>query len=386
MIQEPGIITPPIDDHIECPYKWVKSFVQNSIENAVLKGDLISFFNMFSERLQKEIPYIVLGRLLAQVIQLCGNFVSISQISEPLLYVPGTDIWLVNLELKTKNDSSFVFQICIDGNKKISSFSFSRIYEYVPPNYIKPELFEREKINEDPLMLLSKPINSSLNSQAKESQYPCVLFIHTQFEDGIDLRSGLNRPGLDFEYLPSNKIGLIRSQYTDQMFHHDIINGTIVKYNDPVLICTTKMIEIALSRNDISHIFLILHSFASLSINSIVKKFQGIIQGIILINPLWKTNQNIYINSMKQENVPNDIPILLLGGGYSQNDFKEDYKIWEAALKKNGNECEFYDHCDMFLFESPNEPLPNEYSFYEKHVSDVPLRRIAQWIRSHLNS
>lgn len=387
MIGEPGLLSNHQNSTIKCPYQWMKGFAKELIESAIIKGNLLSFYDLFGKKLQENIPFVSFGRMFAHHVQYHGKFTSIINISEPQYVVPGSDIWLVEIILKSENGDDFLSLLNISGDKKIYGFNFQLVLKYHPPNYIKKENFENETINEDPLIILSKPINFSKNANnSKENQFPCALLVHTEFESDVDFRIGYCHPGLDFEYLSSNKIGLIRAEYADYMFNHDIINGKVVKYNDPVLIYTTKMIELALSRHDISHIFIILHSFASLSLSSIVKKFQGIIQGIILINPYWSNGTDLCISPMKEEDIPKNIPILLIGGGYSTCNTLDDYKKWETAFKKIGNEYDFYDHCDSFLFESHYQPSNEEYAFVEKHISDVPLRRIAQWIRAHSDS
>lgn len=384
MFEEPGLITSNTISSNKCPYQWIKEYAQKMVESALIEGDLLSFYNSFSEKLQADMQFIYIGRLFAQYVQLNGKFVSIEKISEPQYIVPGTDIWFLEIALKSEKEREFSCILGINGNKKICEFEFSQVSKYHTPNYIKKELYENEEISKDPFFILSKPVNNSKNASSKDFQYPCALLIHTEFDADVDIRLGFCCPGLDFGYLPSNKIGLIRGEYTNSMFDHKIINGKVVKYNDPVLIYTTKMIELALSRKDISHIFLILHSYASLSLSSIAKKFQGIIHGVILINPYWNNGKDLCIEPMKEEDIPKDIPILLLGGGHT--DTLNDYKIWEAALRKSGNEYEFYDHCDSFLFESTEKHSNGEHTVLERHISDVPLRRIAQWIRSHSNA
>ena len=200
MISEPGVISQPNNIPVkECPYQWMKEFAKNSIENALIKGDLLSFFNMFTEQMQRDTPFLSFGRIFAQHVQVNGKFVSITNVSEPSFFVPGADIWKIEVRLKSQNDCEYISFISIDGNKKICGFDFTRDITYHSPSYIKKEFFEEEIINKEPLTVIAKPINI-----AKNSQYPCALLIHGEYAADIDIRIGLCCPGKDFEYLPSN--------------------------------------------------------------------------------------------------------------------------------------------------------------------------------------
>ncbi|OHT02141.1 hypothetical protein TRFO_30904 [Tritrichomonas foetus] len=356
----------PNEGDKQCPYPWIKELAHDSIENCLIKGDIASFYELWSEESKKCMSFADFGRTLAQMGKIYGKFTRVGDVSEPKEENGG--FWSVVVDLYV-DDIEFFANVSFNEIKELGHFQYGRKCIYHPPEYIKPARFEHETVKEkDPFILLSKPTKVG-------NQFPCALLVHTMIEYDINVRMGYCFPARDFEYLSSANIGLLRSTFSEEMIN----NG------DPILNHATKLMEAVLMRDDVSKVFLILHSYASMLIGTILKKFSGIVSGVIVISPRWNAPEGSPLVTLKEEDLPKDIPILAIAGGYDTIGNPEDFKIWESALKKIGRNCEsvLYDTCDHFMLACPNKPVPGEYSIFEKHVSDVPLRKIAQFIRAH---
>ena len=133
-----------------------------------------------------------------------------------------------------------------------------------------------------------------------------------------------------------------------------------------------------MGREECGGVFLILIGYTALSIERIAKKFPGSIDGFILINPAWYAP----LITLEKENVPKDIPILVLAGGKDLLLKPVEFEKWKEAVAKMPNvETVFYDQCDHIMVGCKHNPIPQEYAIFERHVSDVPLRKMAQFIR-----
>ena len=351
----------------KCPYPWIKEHASQVAEEVFVNGRIQSFYDSWCPQLKENIKMVDFGRTIAQMQTIYGKINKIGEVNEPTLSPNG--FWSVTVKMFV-DDIEFFTRISFNENKEVGECFFSRSCVYHPPNYIKKDKFEQIVINEsDPKIILSKPVLS--NSQ----QFPCALLIHTMINENVDIRMGYCFPGLDFEFLPSHGIGLLRSDFSQQMFEH----------GDPIINLASKLMETAMMRDDISKIYLILISFSSMHLPTILKKFQGIPSGIILINPCWNAIEGSPFKTLASQDIPSDLPILLLGGAYDNEKPPAEYDTWEKEIKKSkshGSESIKYDSCDKFLMECPRQPIPQEYSIFEKHISDVPLRKMSQWIRT----
>lgn len=347
-----------------CPLEWIKDFTHEVLENALIKGDIASFYQMWSDESKKCMTFVQFGRTLAHNYQTYGKFTRVGIIGDPQKMI--NDYWLMRAQLFV-DDIEFFALISINAQKQLADFSIGRCCIYHPPEYINNSRFDRIVVNEsDPRVVFSKPKNVN-------GQFPTALFIHSIAGKDVNLRMGFCFPLLDYEFLPSNGIGLLRSDFSK----------TMIETNDPIIAMTSKLMETVMMNDDSDKIFLILHSYAANYITPILKKFPDIVSGIIFINPCWNAPPGSPIQTMTVEQLPKDIPMLALSGGYDSVNPPGEFSNWENAMKKVGGESCVYDSCDYFLLACPQKPIPQEYSIFERHISDVPLRKIAQFIKAH---
>ncbi|OHT02980.1 hypothetical protein TRFO_29737 [Tritrichomonas foetus] len=369
MLNEIGQFGPlPWAESPPCPYPWIPEYAIEIVDKCFVKGDITYFYSLWTDYAKKFMTVTDFGRTIAHAVQNYGKFVRVGTATEPKLRAEGLDIWILNVQMFNAEDIEFFVRMSVTPEKQIGDIQFGRCCIYHTPEYIKPDRIERIELNgkEDPYIVLTKPKNF-------QGQFPCAVFIHTLIQKDVDLRMGFCYPARDYEFLPSVNIGLIRGEYFPEAFQN----------NNPICDYTAKLIEYTLMRDDVSKVFLILTMFSTLAIKQIVARFPGIISGIVLINPCWFAPPDGRHKNLTIDDVPKDIPLLLIGGGYDFVMNPKDFKAWEVALKIRNQEIVFYDKLDHFLFSSPNPPMAEEYSIFEKHVSDVPLRKIAQWIRAH---
>lgn len=347
----------------QCQLPWMKEYAKQLLENALIKGDIASFYDKWSDVSKTFMTFSDLGRNFAIQTQLHGPFTRIGDVSEPQLLKTG--FWLMRVQLFV-NDIDFFSMVSISPEKAVGDFMFARCCIYHAPSYIKHSRYIREIISDsDPRIILSKPTTVA--------KFPCALFVHTLIDQNADLRIGYTFPALDLEYLPSANIGLLRSDFSELM----------IQSGNPIIAHVSKLMEVALGRDDISKVFLILHGYSSNLMNAILRKFPNIVSGVILISPSWCAPEGSPLPPMTVEALPKNMPMIVLQGGYDIVNKKGDFALWEGAMKSIGGEAIMYNSLDYFLFACPQQPTPQEYSMFERHMSDVPLRQIAQWIRSH---
>lgn len=362
-------LPPPIQQFLvipspPCPLEWIKDFTHEILENALIKGDISTFYNMWSDESKTCMTFVQFGRTLAHNYQTYGKFTRIGKVGEPQKMK--NDFWFMRVQLFVE-DIEFFALISISEDKRLGDFSFGRCCIYHTPDYINNSRFDRIVLNkENPCIVFSKPTNVT-------GQFPTALFIHSVAGKDVNLRMGFCFPLLDYEFLPSNGIGFLRCDFSESM----------IETSDPIIAMTSKLMETALMNDDSSKIFLILHSYAANYLNAILKKFPDIVSGVILVNPCWNAPPGSPLTTMTVEQLPKDMPMLALGGGYDQVNPPGEFANWESAMKKVGGESYIYDSCDYFLLACPQKPIPQEYSIFERHISDVPLRKMAQFIKAH---
>ena len=359
----PGDPSPP------CPYDWMKPLAEEVITRGLIQNDVSYLYEKLSDRSKMFITFVDFGRMIATIIQNHGRFQKIRLINEPLLALKNKDFWMLTVECELENEKDFIVKIAFGPTKEIEHFMMFKMLKYHSPQYIKQDRFEEIEVSkENPYILYSKP--------TKVQSFPCALFIQPYVQVDIDMRFGFCFPAKDFEFLPSVDIGLIRTEYCE----------SFAQGGNLAVPFASKLIETALSFDEITKIFLIMHSHTVFYMNDIVKKFPDIISGIILINPIINPPQNTALHAITEADIPKGIPILLVQGGYDTGSTDQEKKTWQGLMKKLGQESVLYDTCDHLLLSCSHPPLESETSVIEKHVSDVALRCIAQFIRSHSQS
>jgi hypothetical protein len=186
----------------------------------------------------------------------------------------------------------------------------------------------------------------------------------------VDVRVGFSFVGRDWEFLTMLQVGLLRSEFLESQ----------LESGAPIVPYVSKTLEFAMQLADLGGVYIILQSFAAMYIDDIVKKFPGVIDGVIVVNPVWFAPPDTVMVTMEERRIPKDVPLLVVGGGFDSALQPKEFQKWSQAAKKIGAESVFYESCDHYLLACDKKPLPQEYGMIEKHLSDVPLRKIAQWI------
>lgn len=356
---------PPPADAANCPYPWIKDYAIECLTDAFIRGNIQGFYDKWSKQSQSCITFMNFGRMVGSFQSINGRFERIGRCSEPTQREGAPNFWLVRVEAFI-GAIEFCMTISFNEQKEIGDFQFNRCCIYHAPEYVKEQAIERVMLSNEPSILLCKP--------SKAVDYPCVLYVHTMVDKDINQRMGFTFPGKDLEFFPSQRIGVMRGTFTQEM----------VQSQAPIMQYITKLMEKATLTDEISKIFVLIHSYASVFIGDIVRKFQGSIDGIVLVNPVWDVPEDSGIKKLDEKSIPSDIPVLVIGSGFDQFLPPTDFKKWKDFAAKHKN-CEaiFYDKCDHFLMECAHMPHQEEYSMFEKHMSDVPLRKIAKFIKEN---
>ena len=353
-----------VPDSPPCPYPWMQELAKESLERLLLKGEINHFYNMWSDNAKKCMQFLDFGRMIAQTIQMHGQFTAIGEPNTPVLRQGTDDFWLMQVPMFI-GDVEFFARISLNGKKQIGDFQYARMCKYHTPEYIKEDRIERVVLSEDdPLTIYTKPKGADT--------VPIVTIVHENPQLDVDMRMGYTFIAKDFEYLACAGVGVLRSEYTQEQ----------VDTCDPVIPFTSKCIEAMMGREECGGVFLILIGYTALFIERIAKKFPGSIDGFILVNPAWYAPPESPLITLEVENVPTDVPILVLAGGKDLQLKPVEFEKWKEAVAKMPNvETVFYDQCDHFMVGCKHNPIPQEYAIFERHVSDVPLRKMAQFIR-----
>lgn len=353
-----------VENSPECPYPWMQETAKAALEGLWLKGDINTFYNSWSDNSKQCMTLLDFGRTIAQTIQMHGQFTSIGEPSKPVLRMGADDFWVMQVPLWV-NDVEFFARISFNGEKRIGDFQFARRCVYHTPEYIKEDRIERIVLNEEePRTIYTRPKDAG--------PLPIATIIYGNPPLDLDMRMGFTFIARDYEYLANAGIGLVRSEYIQEQ----------VDTGDPVVPFTSKCIEYMMGLDDCAGVFLILMDYTALFIERIVKKFPGTIDGIILANPAWYAPPDSPLITLEEENIPKDIPMLIIGSAFDLMLQPKEFQKWKEVTSKMPNvEVVFYDQCDHFLVGFSQKPIPQDYAIFERHVSDVPLRKMAQFIR-----
>jgi len=351
----------PVSDS---PPEWIHDYSKEIMSNLFFNGDLVGFYEIWSDFSKTCISYPELGKKLAAFEQTYGRIDRIGDTTSPTLHPRAPGFWCLTLYVYVQDIQFFTF-LSFNKDKRLGDFQIGRSCIYHPPDYIKEARFERVTLASDPLVLYSKP------TKVSTPQFPVALLIHAACQLSVDGRIGFCFPYKDLEYLPSANIGLIRGEFNEDM----------LDTGDPIPVFTGRLMQFALNLQEINSVFLIIQAYAALYIPKIARKFSGTIAGIVLINPAWDTIPESPMETMSIEKYPKGIPTLIICSGNDQVLDHSHQNKWKEAASKIRADYEFYDQVDHFLFSTPEIPPQEEYKVFEKHMSDVPLRRIAQWIR-----
>lgn len=341
----------------------MKEFAKEVLTRGMVGGDIPGFYNLWMDAGKQNMSLIDFGRFIAQSVQLHGKFTRVGEPSEPLRRLGNPDFWLMNVPLFA-GDIEFFAVISFNEQRRICDFSFGRKCIYHQPSFIKEDRLERILLCEkEPRTIYTRP-------RPAPGPIPVALYIHPLTHVDVDARLGFSFIGRDWEFLAMLQVGLLRSEYIDS---HLESGAPIVPY-------VSKTLEFAMQLPDLGGVYLILHSYAAMYIDEIVKKFPGVIDGVIVISPIWFAPPDTIMVTMEERRIPRDVPLLVIGGGRDIVLQPKEFQKWSQAAKKIGAESVFYESCDHYLLASDRTPVPQEYAMIEKHLSDVPLRKIAHWI------
>jgi hypothetical protein len=344
----------------------MQSLAKESITRGVIAGDVEYFHSILSAPSKASMPANGFAELLAQNAQLYGRFTSVGEPSTPFRRMAAPDFWIMTVPLFV-NDIEFFVKISFNGDREIGDFQLGRKCVYHQPPYIKEDRLERIVVcEESPRTIYTRPLNA-------QGMVPVAILVHPNSQCNVDLRVGFSFIGRDWEFLANLHVGLLRSEFIEEQ----MANGP------PIVPHVSKSVEFSMQLPDTGGLYLIVMSFCALFIDPIVRKFPGVIDGIVLINPVWFAPPDSNLVTMEERNVPRNIPLLIIGSGFDIMVPIADYKRWKSVGDKIGAESVFYESCDHYLLATDHRPVPREYGVVEMHLSDVPLRKIAQWIRAH---
>jgi hypothetical protein len=341
----------------------MKDFAKEVLTRGMIDGDIPWFYNMWMDVGKQNMSLIDFGRFIAQSIQVHGKFTGVGEPSEPLRRLGSADFWVMNVPLFV-GDTEFFALISFNEQRRIGDFSFGRKCVYHQPSFIKEDRLERIVLCEkDPRTIYTRP-------RGAPGPIPVALYVQPQTQLDVEIRLDFSFVGRDWEFLAMLQVGLLRSEFLESQ----------LKCGAPIVPYVSKTLEFAMQLPDLGGVYLILQSFAAMYIDEIAKKFPGVIDGIILINPLWFAPPDTIMVTMEERRVPKDVPLLVIGSGYDIVLQPKEFQKWSQVAKKIGAETVFYESCDHYLFACDRMPVPREYALVENHLSDVPLRKIAQWI------
>lgn len=339
------------------PPAWMKEFAKEKVKDLLIDGKIEEFYGYWGQELKNQVPLIELFKILASTHQIYGKMENVLEPLEPTTIQFFTYAWEVIVPL-IQNSIEFQVNLWISINKVILSFRYYRVLAYHPPDYLRNN-YTAEITNEIPKFLFTKP---------QKSDFPIALFVPSNPDLDIDGRLGFCHPHKDLEFLSTAGIGLIRGEFTDQMKETAQIFEQYCAIGVQPIVAASKSF------------FLILHSLSTLSFPRIWRKFEGMIKGVVLINPLYESPEGSPFTTLDLSVFP-QCNMLMIFGKLSII-FEKNYKEFSKVAKTIKAEVEVYDFCDDFLFEGYHNTQALSYGVNEFHLSDVPLRKIASWIRS----
>ena len=333
-----------------------------AMKELLFDGKLSEFYNTWSEFSKATMDLPNLGRTIAGFQQLYGKIDRVGNCSAPKQEPTNPYFWGMYVDLYVGPIEYFAF-VTYNHKFEVGTFSLGKKCIYHPPEYIKEKRFEEIILSENETyfdILFTKPL---------VPRFPVAIYIHPFLQLDVDGRMGYTFTSRDYDYLPSANIGTCRFVIQEPPKPTVLVDQA------------TRALEKLMQRDDVSNYFLILHSHAVFFLQQILMKFSGIFAGVILVNPGSEPLPGFPVTSLTLDSIPKDIPVLVLEGGYDQFLKPAEKAWWKDAASKLGLELVNYDTCDHFLMACDHVPDKMEYSMYEKHMSDVPLRKMASWIR-----
>ena len=355
------------NQHPELP-EWT-SFIQEQALNDCKKifeqREIEDFYNSWSEISKKSSSYANFGKNIMNFEQFYGKMEHVTDVGPvfPSRMAPG--FYGTNVHIDGK-EAEFTVYISYNKDHEVGEFVMGKRCVYHPPEYIKESRFERVVISENPRMIYVKPTKAG-------DKYPAVFVASAACHLDCEGRIGYSYLYRDYEYFPSANIALVRGEYTEEM----------LDTGDPVGAYSGKVMQFLLSQSNITNIFVIIPGYSMLLLPKLLRKFNGVIRGVICLNPAFYKTPEAPYDDIDVSKIPTDVPILMIQTGFNQFMPPKDQEQWNKVGPKFSNiTMKYYKMMDYSLFPTDRMLPENEYGIREFHVSDVALRDIATWIRS----
>jgi hypothetical protein len=326
-------------------------------------GNVSAFYESWSENSKKCLKFVEFGTTLTAYERLYGKMeriegtIGLKETNFPTIY--GTDV------KGYIGKDEFLLTVTYNEKKQICDFMMRRACIYHQPEYIKESRFERITLNDDPRFILSRPTKAG-------DKYPAAFIVSAACQLDVDGRMGYCFIYKDYEYLASANIALLRGEYSEEM----------LDTGDPIPVFAGQSMQHLMARSDISKIFIIVMGYGSLFLTKILRKFSGVIAGVILINPAFYKFPQSPMEDFDPSKLPKDVPLFVIQAGFDNQLPKQDKEKWKEVAAAIGAKYQFYDKMEFSLMPTDRLFHPQEYGMHEHHVSDVALRDIATWIRS----
>lgn len=246
--------------------------------------------------------------------QIYGKMDRVGDPKEPHTIPQFTYAWEISVPLY-QGEIEFFAIIWISITKVILSFNFGRIPCYHTPSFIRDN-FKSEIVHSDPKFLLSRPDKPS---------FPIAIFVPPNPQLNIDGQVGQCYPYKDFEFLPSAGVGLIRGEFTEEM----ISSPSIFE-----LYCGIGVQSIISHSNSF---FLIMYTITALSFPRIFRKFEGMIKGVVFINPIFEAPEGSPFTSLDPNGFPQCDSLIIFGKRftYFEKSFPFFFKNFQGYQGRN---------------------------------------------------
>jgi hypothetical protein len=325
--------------------------------------NISDFYDSWSENSKKFTTFANFGQMVTAFEQLYGKLDKIEgnnglrEAKNPEYY--GTDV-----KAYVEGDE-FLLTVTYNKDRQVGDFLIRRACIYHPPSYVKESRFERITLCDDPRFILSRPTKAG-------DTYPAAFIVTAACHLDVDGRMGFCFFFRDYEYLSSANIALLRGEYTEEM----------LDTGDPIPVYAGHAMQHLMARPDINKIFLITQGYGSLFLSKILRKFSGVIAGVVLINPAFEKYPDSPMEDFDINKMPKDVPLFVIQSGFDNVVPEEDQNKWKEIATSLKAKYVFYDKMDHSLVPTDHMFSPQEFGMHEFHISDVALRDIATWIRS----
>lgn len=343
---------------------WIESTIISYINILIKEKDVEKLHSHYSDECKKINPLDMFQQKFLAFTNFYGEMdegITIKYIKKHKT----TNIYLTRVEI-TINKAEFNIDLSLNNNKEIIMFLIGKVRIYHPPSYLNSSRFSVERLSEDPLILYSRPTKA-------DEDFPCALLVHASPNVNVSGNVGFCYPYNDFNFLASANIALLRTEYTEAMLQEPV----------PLFSFSGALIQAAMLKSEISDIFLILYSYSSVFIDKLLKRYQDVFKGIILVNPIWNVEPGNGIVSLDESKLDGiKVPMLVCYGTNCREVDAKDMSKWDEYCVKHKIQIYKYENCDYYMIPHDTHDI-NLNTMNEYHVSDVFLRDISKWIRNH---